>query len=214
MKKQGTNMNKVVVLVLCCLLLAVSNISLAAAPLPARSAVEVIEKFDAVLLECLKRSDELGYSGRYALLEPIMKKSFFYSLMVRKSTGSYWKTMSEDQKKELLDKYIIWSVGFYADRFTGYKGQQFKVISSEPVRSKYMRVTVRIKKVDKPERRLAYLLMEDRGSWRIIDIKVKGVSQLSLTRAQFKSVLKKDGFTGLLKIIDEKIKAFNHQGNG
>ncbi len=207
-------MKKFTASTLCSLMFIVLSNSLFAAQVPSESAVQVIEKFDAVLLECLKRSDELGYSGRYALLEPIMKKTFFYSLMVRKSTGSYWKTMSEVQKEELLDKYITWSVGSYADRFTGYKGQQFKVISSKPVRTKYMRVTVRIKKADKPERRLAYLLMKDRGFWRIIDIKVKGVSQLSLTRAQFKSVLKKEGFEGLLKIIDEKIKAFNHDGNG
>jgi phospholipid transport system substrate-binding protein len=207
-------MKKFTASALCSLLFIVLSTSLFAARVPSESAVRVIEKFNATLLECMKRGDELGYSGRYALLEPFMKKYFFYSLMVRKSTGSYWKTMNAEQQQLLLKKYITWSVGSYADRFTRHKGQQFTVVSSKQVRKKYMQVNVRIIKADKRKRHLEYLLIEDKGVWRIIDIKVKGVSQLSLTRAQFKSVLKKQGIDGLLKVLDEKINTLNRAGSG
>ena len=168
----------------------------------------VIEKLNTVLVECMQRSDELGYGGRYRLLEPVMKKSFYYSLMVRKSTGSFWKDMTEEQQKELLEKYITWSIATYADRFSTYKSQQFIVVSTEPVHKKYRRVIVHIVKKNKKKRILEYLLIEDKatGAWRIIDIRVKGVSQLALTRAQFKSILKKQGVGGLLKLLDKKIK--------
>jgi phospholipid transport system substrate-binding protein len=207
-------MNKFILLTLCCLLVTIQNTSLSAALPPPESASEVIEELNATLLECMKKGDELGYSGRYALLAPFMKKYFFYSLMVKKSTGSYWKTMNGDQQEMLLKKYITWSVGSYADKFKKYKGQQIAVVSTEPVRKKYMRVNVEITKADKRKRHLEYLLIEDKTVWRIVDIKVKGVSQLSLTRAQFKSVLKKQGISGLLDIIDEKIKALNQDGGG
>ncbi len=168
----------------------------------------VIEKLNTVLVECMQRSDELGYGGRYRLLEPVMKKTFYYSLMVRKSTGSFWKDMTEEQQKELLEKYITWSIATYADRFSTYKSQQFIVVSTEPVHKKYRRVIVHIVKKNKKKRILEYLLIEDKatGAWRIIDIRVKGVSQLALTRAQFKSILKKQGVGGLLKLLDKKIK--------
>lgn len=207
-------MNKFVLLTLCCLLVTIQNTSLSATLPPPESASEVIEELNATLLECMKKGDELGYSGRYALLAPFMKKYFFYSLMVKKSTGSYWKTMNGNQQEMLLKKYITWSVGSYADKFKKYKGQQIAVVSTEPVRKKYMRVNVEITKADKRKRHLEYLLIEDKTVWRIVDIKVKGVSQLSLTRAQFKSVLKKQGISGLLNIIDEKIKALNQDGGG
>jgi len=173
-------------------------------PLP-EGAVEVIETLNGVLVDCMKRGAELGYSGRYALLEPVMKQAFFFSYMVRKSTGAYWKKLDPGQQKKLIETYITWSVGRYAERFNEYKGQQFLVVSSEPFLKKYIKVVVQIIKQDGSKRQLNYLLVNNKGAWLIVDIQVKGVSQLSLTRAQFKSVLKDQGIDGLLELLDTKI---------
>jgi len=170
-------------------------------------AAKVISALNRTLLECMKRGDELGYSGRYALLEPVMKQTFFFAYMVRKSTGSYWKQLDSDQKKKLVATYITWSVGRYAERFKEYKGQQFVIVSSEPFLKKYRKVVVHIIKQDGKKRKLNYLLAEHKGAWVIVDIQVKGVSQLSLTRAQFKSVLKDQGYDGLSKLLNDKINA-------
>ena len=35
---------------------------------------DVIKGFNAVLLESMKRAGELGYTGRYKLMEPVIKK--------------------------------------------------------------------------------------------------------------------------------------------
>lgn len=172
---------------------------------PSGPAVEVIATLNASLLDSMKRGSELGYSGRYALLEPVMKQSFSYPYMVRKSCGTYWKGLTENQQKQLLEKYIIWSVGRYAEGFKEYKHQQFVVVSSEPFREKYMMVISHIVKEDQDVREFKYIFLENDGVWLIVDIQVEGVSQLSLTRAQFKSVLNDQGIDGLLKILDEKI---------
>ena len=199
-------MKKFVVSALFFLLFTIVTAPLSGEPLSSSgTAVDVIETLNATLLECMKRGDELGYSGRYALLEPVMKQSFFFSYMVRKCTGTYWKDLNTNQQKQLLEKYITWSVGKYAARFKKYKGQQFVVVSSEPALKKYMKVIVHIVKTDGEIRELNYLLLENRGAWLIVDIQVRGVSQLSLTRAQFKSVLKDRGIDGLLEILNEKI---------
>jgi len=173
-------------------------------PVP-EGAVEVIETLNGTLVDCMKRGNELGYPGRYALLEPVMKQAFFFSYMVRKSTGAYWKMLDPSQQKKLIETYITWSVGKYAQRFNEYKGQQFLVVSSEPYLKKYIKVVVQIIKQDGSKRQLNYLLVKNKGAWLIVDIQVKGVSQLSLTRAQFKSVLKDQGIDGLLALLDTKI---------
>ena len=172
-------------------------------------AIGVIETLNATLLDSMKRGDKLGYSGRYALLDPVMNQSFSFPFMVRKSCGSYWKTLDSNQQTELLNKYITWSVGTYAERFKEYKGQQFVVIASERIREKYIRVTSHIEKNDKKTRVFKYLLLKDKENWRIVDIQVEGVSQLSLTRSQFKSVLKDRGIDGLLENLNEKIRILN-----
>jgi phospholipid transport system substrate-binding protein len=200
-------MRKTIAFILIFLLLTMPTISLSGEQLPSEQAVNVIKTLNATLLDCMKRGDELGYSGRYALLEPVMHRSFFFNYMLMKSSGTYWKELDINQRKQLLEKYVAWSVATYAARFKKYEGQQFAVVSSESVLKKYMRVVSHIIKNDQKTRELTYLLLENNGAWLIVDIQVEGVSQLSLTRSQFKSVLKDKGVGGLLAVLDEKIKA-------
>ena len=202
-------MKKSIVFILFFLLSTTGTTPLAGEPLPPDPAIAVIETLNSTLLECMKRGEELGYSGRYALLDPVMTQAFSFAYMARKSCGSYWKGLDSSQQTQLLDKYITWSVGTYAERFKKHSGQRFEIVSSEPIRGKYIKVISHIVKPDKKIRKFSYILMEDKGSWRIVDIQVEGVSQLSLTRSQFKSVLKDQGFEGLLEVLNEKISTLN-----
>lgn len=197
-------MKKPIVFISFFLLFTVPGVSFSGEAAPSGEAVDVIETLNATLLDCMKRGDELGLSGRYELLEPVLNRSFFFFYMVVKSSGSYWKDLGENNQKQLLEKYTAWSVAMYAARFKEYKGQQFVIISSERVLKKYMRVVSHLVKKDGEVRKFTYLLSKKKGSWLIVDIQVEGVSQLSLTRAQFKSVLKDKGIEGLLKVLDEK----------
>jgi len=183
--------------------------------LPAEDgAVAVIETLNRVLIESMKQGEELGFPGRFILLEPVMKQTFFFSYMVRKSTGSYWKELDSEQQKKLVETYITWSVGKYAQRFNEYKGQQFLIVSGDPFKKKYKKVVVHIIKQDGKKRELNYILAKSEDSWLIVDIQVKGVSQLSLTRAQFRSVLKDKGYDGLLELLHEKIITLEHDDMG
>jgi phospholipid transport system substrate-binding protein len=204
-------MKKSIAFILFFLLSTTGTTSLAGEPLPPEPAIAVIESLNSTLLECMKRGEELGYSGRYALLEPVMTQAFSFAYMVSKSCGSYWKGMDSSQQAQLLDKYITWSVGTYAERFKKHTGQRFEIVASESVRGKYIRVVSHLVKPDKKTRIFNYMLMKDRGSWRIVDIQVEGVSQLSLTRSQFKSVLKDQGVEGLLEILNKKISTLNQE---
>jgi phospholipid transport system substrate-binding protein len=172
-------------------------------------AVEVIKTLNTTLLECMMRGEELGYAGRYALLEPVLTQAFSFTYMVSKSCGSTWKELDSGQQEQVLDKYITWSVGTYAERFRRHKGQRFEIISSEPFRGKYRRVISHIEKPDKETRIFNYILIKNKDNWQIVDIQVAGVSQLSLTRSQFRSVLKDQGLDGLLKVLNEKISNLN-----
>jgi phospholipid transport system substrate-binding protein len=185
--------------------------SLAGEPLPPEPAIDVIETLNTTLLECMKQGEKLGYSGRYALLEPVMTQAFAFDYMVSKSCGSHWKTLDSNQQAQLLDKYIIWSVGTYAERFKKHSGQRFEIVSSETIRGKYIKVISNIVKSGKKTRKFSYMLMDDKGNWRIVDIQVEGVSQLSLTRSQFRSVLKDQGFEGLLAVLNAKINKLNQE---
>ncbi len=174
---------------------------------------QTIKTFNAALLEAMKKADELGYKGRYALLAPVIDNSFALSFMADLSLGRYRKTLSEEQHRSYLKTYIEWTVATYAGRFDGYSGERFEVVSQSNPERGTVTVISKLIKTDGEEVEFAYLLRNMTGKWRIVDIHISGVSQLALTRSQFTNVIKDKGFTGLISMLMEKIKGFS-QGRG
>jgi phospholipid transport system substrate-binding protein len=169
---------------------------------------EVIQTFNATLLDVMKRADELGYAGRYKLLDPVLKDTFAFTFMGTMSVGKFWATMSEAQRKLFLDTYTEWSIATYAGRFDGYSGERFDLVSeSSPIQST---ITVVVKLIQANEGPITfyYLMRFIEGRWRVVDIQISGVSQLALTRAQFTEVLKNRNYDALIAMLKTKIAGF------
>ena len=161
----------------------------------------------------MKRADQLGYAGRYRLLEPLIKDSFALSFMAVQSVGKYGKTLKTDERDVLVRRYAEWTVATYAGRFDGYSGEKFEVVSETgPVQGTVTVISKLIKK-NGEEIVFHYLLRKTGPTWRVVDIRISGVSQLALTRAQFTGVIKDKGFNGLISMLREKIKGFEKSGD-
>jgi phospholipid transport system substrate-binding protein len=169
---------------------------------------DVIKKFNATLIDSMKRAKELGYSGRYQLLEPVIKDSFTLSYMATIAVGKYWKTLDEKEKRLLLDTYTEWTIATYAGRFDDYSGEKFELISASKPDQDTVTVISRLIESDE-DRDFYYRLRKMEGKWRIVDIQISGVSQLALTRSQFVNVINSKGFSALISILKEKIKKFS-----
>jgi len=167
----------------------------------------VIETFNAALFDSMKRAEELGYSGRYSLLDPVIRNSFALSYMASQSLGRYWKTIKETQQSMLVKTYAEWSVATYARRFDGYSGERFEVVSASAPDQGTVTVISKIIQPDKEGAVFSYKLRKIDGNWRIVDIQISGVSQLALTRSQFTSVIKEKGFEGLIALLKTKIES-------
>ena len=169
---------------------------------------EGIQALNACLLDAMKRADELGYAGRYKLLEPVLTDTFDFSFMGAKSLGRFWETLNGEQQALFMKTYTDWSIATYAGRFDGYSGERFELVSeSAPVQGI---VTVISKLIQLKEEPITFYylmrMVEDR--WRVVDIQISGVSQLALTRAQFTEVMKSKGLDGLITMLKNKTAGF------
>jgi phospholipid transport system substrate-binding protein len=170
-----------------------------------------VEAFNTALLESMKRSGKLGFSGRYELLEPVIREGFALPFMAEKSVGRYWKGLTEEQQKKLVDVFIDWTVSTYAGRFDSYSGERFEVISeTEPLRGT-VTVISRLIEPDGDVVEFHYKLRSIKGIWRIVDIRISGVSQLAMNRSQFVSMLKREGFEALLSKLKEKTESYRKE---
>ena len=174
----------------------------------------IIRTFNATLLEAMKNAKELGYSGRYKLLEPVMKESFALSFMGAQSVGRYWKTMGEEDRDLLIKTYTDWTVASYAGRFDGYSGERFQLASESPPEKGTVTVVSKFIQAGNEAIDFSYLLRRIEGRWRIVDIRISGVSQLALTRAQFAGILREKGVEALIAMLREKIRGFSQSKKG
>ncbi len=172
----------------------------------------VIRAFNAALLEAMKKADDLGYPGRYKLLDPVIRGTFALPFMTEQSTGRYWKTLRKDERETLVRIYTDWTVATYAGRFDGYSGEKFEIASEGRPQQDAVAVVSKLIKSNGEEVSFHYVMRRLGGAWRVVDIQISGVSQLALTRAQFTGVIRTKGTKGLISMLEEKIKGFEKGG--
>jgi phospholipid transport system substrate-binding protein len=56
-----------------------------------------------------------------------------------------------------------------------------------------------------PPVRFDYVLRQTKDGWRIVNVLADGVSDLALKRVEYRAILQRDGFQGLIDMLKEKV---------
>lgn len=171
-------------------------------------AAHVISRFNAALIDAMKGGKKLGFSGRYRLLEPVVTETFLSPYMASVSVGRHWKTLTEEQQRQFEAIYAEWLIANYAKNFHAYGGERFE-ITKQSQTAGGATVLSKLLNAQGKETEFDYRLRPTEDGWRIVDIRISGVSQLANTRAQFVSVLDQKGFDELVASLKGKIREFS-----
>lgn len=182
----------------------------AALPVRADTAQQLIAQLNDTLLSTMKSAKSLGYKGRYEKLEPVIESTYDMDFMARYSAGRYWRQLSPEQRRDLVDAFSRLTVATYASRFNGYSGESFRILAEKTPRKGNRLVETELVKSDGEAIRLNYLLRETKGGWRVIDVFLKGtISELATKRSEYSSTLANKGFDGLMSIFKRKISGLD-----
>jgi phospholipid transport system substrate-binding protein len=177
-----------------------------AVPAVEPGAPAVIKGYCDALLDVMKHATTLGFAGRYEKLKPAIEKVFNLPLMTRLAVGPQWSSLTPEQQKQVTDSFIDLTISTYASRFDGYDGERFEVSPDAKPFSGGVQVESRLVKREGAPVDLDYLMRESDGSWKAIDVFLSGtVSELATRRAEFASVLRRDGAAGLLALLQRRI---------
>ena len=168
---------------------------------------QVVRALHERLLEVMRQGPALGYSGRYEALAPCIKQSFDFPLMANIVLGRQRTALGAAEKDSFTDLLTRLSIATYASRFDDYAGEEFVEIARKSTRRGRVLVQTELRRAAAEPVSLDYLLHEQAGSWRIISVIANGVNDLSLKRAEYAAVIKKQGYAGLLEEIASKIVA-------
>lgn len=185
-----------------CVCLFFSSPSLQAAePTPS----DIVEGFQAQLLQVMKEAKNLSVRERFDRLSPSVEESFHIQLMIQIATGSYWKEATATERIQLVEAFHRMSVTTLATLFDGYSGEVFKVMKEMPGPQKTRIVMTKLLKLDKSTIDIAYVTRRFKEGWRIIDVILdSGISELKVRQSEYRQVLKKEGAPGLIKLLNSK----------
>ena len=167
-----------------------------------------VDRLNHALLDVMRGGSQLGYNGRYKKLDPIVRETFEFEAVSLIALGSHWKKLDDTQKQEFKVKLTDLSVATYAAQFKTFAGEDFVFDSSQDLKNG--RLLLRYNLVAPKEKpiRFEYLVGQFNGSWRIINIVVDGISDLALKKAQYTSVMDREGFDALLAKLTQKISDY------
>jgi len=176
------------------------------------SATEVVDRLHASLLETMRASD-LDFQGRFDMLDPIIEQSFDFATIARIVMGRHWKNLSEIERARFVEIFTDLSTATYASRFDAFSGEQFRRVSEQQQKGDYRLVKTELIKSDGTPVELAYLLRESDDQWQIVNVIADGVSDLSLKRADYTSVIKAEGFDSLVAKLNNQLSKYKEEAS-
>jgi phospholipid transport system substrate-binding protein len=185
---------------------------------PARAALtsggDTVQGLYDALLGTMKGGRSLGQSGRFARLEPVIRRTFDITTMARLSVGSSWATLSEAQRRQVVESFGRYISAIYADRFDSYAGQKLQVTGEQPAAGGIMVKSQIIKATGEPVN-VDYMMRRNGDTWLITDIYLDGaISEVATRRSEFGAILKNEGIDGLIAALNSKASILNGSTQG
>ena len=161
---------------------------------PASGGDTVQGLYDA-LLSTMKDGRILGQSGRFAKLEPVIRRSFDVASMARLSVGPSWASLTDGQRQQMTESYGRYISAIYADRFDSYAGQKLEVTGEQSARSGAI-VKSQIIKANGEPVKVDYMMRRNGDSWLISDIYLdSAISAVATRRSEFAAILRRTAST-------------------
>jgi len=183
-------------------------------PVAAASPTDDLRPILDGMVEAIQNPAYAGDENKELRREKIMEiahRGFDFTTMSKLVLGKTYRGLSDEQRTyfvelftKLLENAYIGKLEGYTNQVTKYEGEQIKGKKAE------VRTLVENKGVTVP---VNYIMLHNDSRWQVYDIKIEGVRLLRNYKAQFKSILRKDKFEGLVKVLEKKNASFVKEGN-
>ena len=180
----------------------------AALPASGPAARRVVESFQAVLLDGMKRSDALGFEGRYQLIAEKMDETFDLPAIAHAAIFRGWKRLGPEDRSRWVDLSRRYWASRYAHEYGSFSGEHFETLGVDPADEGVL-VRTRMTRPGGDAVALDYQLWRVGDAYRIVDFYVGGPpSQVRQLREFDYAVLERGGFEGLVMELGRKIDQF------
>jgi phospholipid transport system substrate-binding protein len=174
----------------------------------ATAAVEVtepVEQLHAGLIAIMKAGKSVSFRQRYDIIAPIVIRTFDLDKILRQAIGPRWVSLRSDEQAALADAFRRYTIASYVANFDSYSGERFEVTPVVRTVGGDRVVGTRITTVSGKVHALDYLMRQEGGAWKVVDVLAEGsISRVAAQRSEMRSVLADGGGAGLLVSLRQK----------
>jgi phospholipid transport system substrate-binding protein len=143
---------------------------------------------------------------RRRLIMKVISSAFDFREMSKRVLGRTWNTINSEQQDYFVTQMTKLLENVYVGKLETYTGEKVEFVE-ERIKGNRAQVTTLIEdqSVKIP---VYYIMQKTGGKWMVYDINIEGVSLIRNYMEQFRSILRKNEYEGLIKIIEEKNLSF------
>lgn len=182
--------------------------------LPAYSAVspkaQVQETVDQVIN--VLRDKQIQGEARRQTLSRLIRTRFDFHIMSQRTLGRYWRTATAaEQEKfvqlfsDLLEASYIGRIEAYSDETVTYGEERIEGDRAE------VSTTVNSGNTHVP---IVYRMVQKGTEWYVYDVIIEEVSLIRNYRNSYGEIVRKEGFSGLFRRMEEKINELQQSSSG
>jgi phospholipid transport system substrate-binding protein len=139
------------------------------------------------------------FSQRFAMLAPIIDRTFDLETILRASVGPTWASLEPDQQTQLADAFRCYTVATYVNNFDKYEGQRFVVKQDTRAVGDEQAVQTQLIPRSGNSHELDYVMRPTGPGWRAVDVLADGsINRVAVQRSDFRRLLARGGAPALL----------------
>jgi phospholipid transport system substrate-binding protein len=181
--------------------MALSQSAASATPDPTEQFRPFLKKVTDILVDPQLKTIPKNEQGRKII--SVVREHFDFREMSKRVLGQQWRELNAQEQGEFEDLFTQLLQYAYIGKIDDYSGQEVEFTLQ---RIKGERAEVQTLLVDKGKTiPVSYIMLLRGEQWMAYDVVIEGVSLVRNYMEQFKEILTKEGYTGLVEQIKEKI---------
>jgi phospholipid transport system substrate-binding protein len=178
-------------------------------PSPTTALKPVLDDLTAVLEDDSLKGREHRDERREKIMS-LIKRGFSFEEMSQRILGKTWRHITDQERDRFTVLMTKLLENVYIGKLEGYSGQTIE-FAAERVKGDRAQVTTLVES-NNEKFPVHYIMNKTESGWLVYDINIEGNSLVSNFHEQFKSILRKDDFDGLVKILEDKNRTFLEEG--
>ncbi|MCK5040697.1 MAG: ABC transporter substrate-binding protein [Sphingomonadales bacterium] len=136
----------------------------------------------------------------------LLREGFDLDYIGKLTLGRHWRSANTEQKQEFNRVFPEYVLRIYSNRLRERGDEVFEVLRSVPAGKKDVYIRSEIIRTDGPALAADWRVRFKNEEFRVVDLKIEGISMVLTQRDEFSSRINKIGMDGLIEEIRVKSK--------